>query len=187
MSISENIYRTLFIVAFCAFQLSAQASGQHDLAAKAYSEGKYQEAVTLWKELYANGNTDPDLFYNIGNAESMLGNTPEAIYFYEKAYRFKPGNQDINAAIQAERNKIVDSVSTIEMFFLVKWVKTYLSILRPGAWAFLSMLFFLIALLKWLYTIGVIKFNKIVFKGRTLSFVILGVIFLWISLLSYRQ
>ena len=59
--------------------------------------------------------------------------------------------------------------------------------LRPGGWAFLSILFFLVALLKWLYGIGVIKFSEFVFRGRTLSFVILGVIFLWISLLSYRQ
>lgn len=168
-------------------QLKAETSGESELAIKAYGGANYEEALKHWMSLYREGNSDPYLFYNIGNASSMLGKTSEAIYFYELALRFKPGNQTINDAIENERNKIVNSVSSIDTFFLVDWVKSFLALMRPGAWAFLGLAFLMVALIKWLYQLGIIKWGKLISFGGIWSFIAIGAIFIWIAFLTYRQ
>lgn len=170
-----------------SIQVNAESLNENDLAKKAYESANYKEALEYWLELYRNGNSDPHLFFNIGNAESMLGNIPEAIYFYELALRFKPGNHKIKSAIENERNKIEDSVAAIDTFFLVDWVKTFLSLLRPGGWAYVGFAFFMIALMKWLFQLKIFAFGRFISKGGNWGFGIIGAIFIWIAFLSYRQ
>jgi tetratricopeptide (TPR) repeat protein len=184
-----NYLKIIFILylSLSCIHLNAKAYAEKEPATTAYEEGNYQQALQDWMKLYRNGNSDPHLFYNMGNAASMLGKTSEALYFYELAHRFKPGNRTINHAIEKERNKIVNSVSSIETFFLVEWVRSFLSLLRPGAWAYAGLAFLLIALIKWFYQLRIIKWGEFISVGGIWSFVAIGTIFLWIALLSYRQ
>ena len=177
----------VFFLSIASMHTNANSSVENDLAMKAYEEANYHEALQHWMVLYRNGNTDPYLFYNMANAASMLGNISEALYYYELALRLKPGNQAIKNAIENERSKIPNSVSTIDTFFLLDWVKRFLSLLRPGIWAYVGLVFLMIALMKWLYQLGIIKWGKFISFGGIWSFATIGAVFLWIALLSYRQ
>ena len=188
MSLSVN--RVLIIITFCVCfaQLYGKANNEiNNKAMVAYETGRYRDAVQLWKELLAEGNSDPDLFFNIGNAESMLGNVEQAILYYEKALRIKPCDSDVRSAIANERNKIENSVSAIPKFFLSEWLTGFISLLRPGGWALIGIVLFLLGLVKWLHALELFEYGRFITVGKIWHFVATGVIFLIIATLSYKQ
>ena len=84
----------------------SNASQLDDTATNLYREGNYKEAHDAWYGLVKIGNTDPNLYFNIGSAESLLGHVPESILAFEKAARLRPGDQQIKDAIKKERAKM---------------------------------------------------------------------------------
>ena len=156
-------------------------------ATSAYESGDYEVAIIKWKQLYRSGNSDPDLFINIGNTHSMLGNVPDAIMFYEKAKRYRAADSELQRAIKNERNKIADAVVPIQPFFLIEWVHAFLSFLRPGIWAAIGLGFLLIAVIKWLMSLNAITVNGFYVRGRNAIYLISGILFIVISGLSYKQ
>lgn len=188
MSLTGN--RVLIIISFCVFvaQLHSQDTNEtNSNAIEAYESGNYLDAVGWWKKLLAEGNSDPDLFFNIGNAESMLGNVAQAIYYYEKALRIKPGDADIRSAINQERNKIENSVAPIQKFFLAEWISCFIALLRPGGWASLGIVLLLLGLVKWLHSLALIKYRRFFSAAKTWQFVAAGLFFILLAALSYKQ
>jgi|SRR5687768_15596219 len=155
-------------------------------AIAAYEAGQYQDAINHWKALSASGNTDPDIFYNIANAVSMLGNISNALLFYEKAYRYKPGSSEIKEAIRKERNKIVESVSPVPPFFLEEWFRVLLSVMRPGAWAFIGLLVLLAGVFKWLTTMNLFR-HRLKLPGRLWMYAVCGSILMMMAAFSYQS
>ena len=155
-------------------------------AITAYEAGQYQDAINHWKALSDAGNRDPDLFYNMGNAESMLGNISRALFFYEKAYRFKPGSTEIKAAIRKERNKIVEAISPVPPFFIEEWFRILLSAMRPGVWALAGLLVLLAGVFKWLITMNVFR-HQLKLPGRLWMYAVGGLILMMIAVFSYQH
>lgn len=187
---SLYVYRVLIIITFCVCAVRLQSQANNDINSKAieaYESGNYLDAVELWKELLVDGNSDPDLFFNLGNAESMLGNVPQAILYYEKALRIKPGNRDIRSAIDNERNKIENSVSAMQKFFLVEWVRNFITLLRPGGWASVGIVLLLLGLVKWLHSLELIKYRRFFTAAKVWHFVAAGFLFILLATLSYKQ
>jgi len=157
----------------------------NEQARKAYELGQYNEALTFWKEIYTSGNSDPDVMYNIGLCESMLGNLPSAILFFEKSIRHKPFDQEIKLAIRRERTKIENAVIPVRPFFLLEWSKGLLAFLRPGTWALIGLFLLLISLLKWLTENRLVKYERFYIPGKFWAYSIAGLIFVMISIFSY--
>ena len=186
----SSVDRVLILITFCVCfaQLYGQTNNEiNTKAIVAYESGHYRDAVQLWMELLAEGNSDPDIFFNIGNAESMLGNVAQAILYYEKALRIKPGDPDIRSAIANERNKIENGVSAIQKFFLAEWIRGFIALLRPGGWALFGIVLFLLGLVKWLHALALFEYGRFIKVGKIWHFVAAGFIFLIIATLSYKQ
>ena len=180
----------IFIFASCFIQGVYAASGLKEVkdnASNYYAQGKYEDAIALWNGLVTSGNSDPNLFYNIGNAQSMQGNTPEAILAYEKALRYKPADGKIREAIRKERNKIENAVIPVNAFFIVEWSRIGLALLRPGYWALLGLFVLLGALMQWLASIHIINRFGIIHGKRIWIILAVGTLILLISVLSYHQ
>lgn len=159
----------------------------YDKAAGYYREGKYSDALEIWYGLTKSGNTDPNLFFNIGSAESLLGHVPESILAFEKAERIKPADHAIDDAIKKERAKIDNAVIPVSPFFLIEWYRDFLAIFRPGGWGLLSLLFVLFALWQWLVSIRAIK-QYALLTGRQYWYCVgAGIFFILIGFLSYHQ
>ena len=152
-----------------------------------FHQQKYDASLEIWKGLlpkYASGN----LFYNIGLAHSKLGQTPDAIYAFEQALRFHPGNHDYQNALKEERKKLDDATVPIRPFFLAQWVGIFLATFRPGTWVFLGLVLGLFAILA---SIPEIR-NLFKIKNNLPSSVIkwigaTGILLVLIGILSYRQ
>jgi hypothetical protein len=83
------------IIAIGALALSpAASSGSSALlssqAAKAYGEGRYQEAAELYQRLIASGTDGADARYDLGNCWLKEGKLGRAILEYRRALRFDP-------------------------------------------------------------------------------------------------
>jgi len=186
-------YTTLLL--FCVFSISCltciHAKGDpkelNEKASTYYREGHYNESLSIWYQLVKSGNTDPNLYFNIGNAESILGHIPEAILAFEMALRSKPADKEFAAAIKGERNKLENPVIPVPPFFLTEWVLFGLALLRPGEWAMMGLLFFLGALIQWLIHIKVIRAVRFRHSKYHWLLIVSGISCILIGFLSYHQ
>lgn len=181
----------VFLINFLACSVMCSAtdsnfSSRRENAEELYKAGKYKEALDAWYSLESEGYSDPDLFFNIGSAESMSGNIPGAILYFEKAKRFRPADKIIIKAINNERSKIENSVIPVNSFFIATWIRTGLSILRPGGWAMAGLILFSFALFFWLASLhSTSGFFRNIKKGWLL--LIPAFIFMLLAFISYSE
>ncbi|MGD9612275.1 MAG: tetratricopeptide repeat protein [Kiritimatiellia bacterium] len=66
-------------------------------AAKAYDENRLGDAIAGWEALVAEGQTQPETLFNLGNAHYRSGHLGKAILAYRQAQRLAPRDPDIRA------------------------------------------------------------------------------------------
>ncbi len=166
--------------------LSAQSvQSLNAQATQEYNNENYNEALRIWYGLLEEGNSDPDLFYNIGNAEAMKGNVPNAILHYERAIRFRPDDEEFQNAIGLVRGQIKNAAIPVNSFFLKDYIRIFLALLRPGYWAFVGVIFLMTGTFCWLAGIRVIITNMKKVNYRWLFGV--GVLSMLLAVASYSQ
>ena len=183
MSMGSGLLHFIFLMflLFSGWQAESQSAMttiNEQYAREAFNQGDFLTALDIWNQLYDQGNTDPNLLLNIGHAYSMLDSTSYAILFYEKALRFKPGNKDIQLAIENERSRMPDTVEPLKQFILIRWVKLVLVIFKPGIWAIFGLLLLLVALLQWFSLLGLIKEKLLLPAVNSWLLVFSGILFL---------
>lgn len=166
---------------------SGSLSAKSDSASTLFSHGKYAEALNLWYTIVQSGNTDPNLYFNIGNAESLIGHVPESILAYEKAEKFKPSDHVIKEAIKKEREKIENAVIPVSSFFLIDWYRGLISLFRPGGWIWLALLLLCIGIVKWLVEVKSIRIHGWITGRNKFYFLEAGLVCIAIGFLSYHQ
>jgi Tetratricopeptide repeat/Bacterial SH3 domain len=81
-----------------------------DAANRAYKEGRYEQAITLYEALVATNVLHEDLFYNLGNAYFRAGRLGQAMYQYERALRIDPGHDDARYNLEIARQVVAERV-----------------------------------------------------------------------------
>lgn len=177
----------IFTVCWLAFIGVATAANPEDEAAQLFQHKQYKEALNVWYGLVQDGNVGPGIYYNIGVAESLLGQTPKAVLAFEKALRFKPADKRILEALVLERKKIENAVIPVPAFFLSTWIKTALSFLRPGYWAIIGLTIILLLLVLMTKDKSYAWRNQGAERWKVLILLAAGILFLLCGWLSYRQ
>ena len=126
-----NGYQKFILIGIAVMLISATSSAKPDQKAfwdgiAAYKSGRYQEAVTAFKNLTDQGLTNPELFYNLGNAYLKNKDLGRAVLWYERAARLKGNDPDLkfNLAYARSLTKDVDSTrgpSLNKIFFFWKY------------------------------------------------------------------
>ncbi|HTX89094.1 MAG TPA: tetratricopeptide repeat protein [Bacteroidales bacterium] len=127
-----------------------RASGFQPIIAeanKAYSEGQYEKAAGLYREVLQAGYEAPDLYYNLGNACYKMNDLPSAILNYERAKRLDPGNEDIEFNLQLANTKIADKIEPLPVLFYKRWFGSLVKLMAADAWARVSIIALVAALL----------------------------------------
>ena len=86
------------VIAALFLPLSVRAETPADvynLAGEHYREGNFEEALALYESLAESGISDPDLFYNAGNAAYRNEDIGKAILYLERARKLAPSDEDI--------------------------------------------------------------------------------------------
>lgn len=88
---------------------NASAAGVTADADSAYAQGRYSEAVELYKEAAAKEGVSTELYYNLGNAYCRAGDYGHALANYERAIRLDPSNQEARGNIDYIESRVADA------------------------------------------------------------------------------
>ena len=172
----------LLIVVFILTIVSFASENQLIIARanKAYTDGMFNNAVELYKQVLTSGNESWELYYNLGNSYYKLNDFASAILNYEKARKLNPGNEDINFNLKVANNKIADKIEPLPEMFYKRWHRSLVELFPVDTWAMIVILSFILSLVSGLlYFISQrIYLKKIVFWA--------GVVFFLFSLLSFH-
>ena len=83
----------------------AQTSDNFAKANAEYGAGRFQEAIALYQQAIASGETTAALFYNLGNAQYRAGDLGRSILSYERALALEPQHPEAEANLRLVRDK----------------------------------------------------------------------------------
>lgn len=148
-------------------------------ANKAYQEGFYENAISLYEKVIHQGYTSSELYYNLGNAYFKTDQMPSAILYYERARKLDPNNEDILYNLKIANSKIIDKIDQLPQLFYQRWWSNVKQLFSPDEWAVntivLLFLFFAIAVIFLLATS--IRVRKILLTS--------GFIILFVTVLAF--
>lgn len=157
-------------------------------AEKLYNEKQYEKALELYKTLENTNNHSATLYYNIGNCYYRLQHFTQAIWYYEKALKLKPYDEDIKNNLQLANQKTKDNIPVYDHFSFNNWLVSFSSFFSSNTWAWLS---FILFLLFWISLSMFFYAEKILIKRTSLNlifiFLSLTIIFWYFSYAKYKN
>ena len=180
-TIMKNKILILFIFLFTISSVYAKVQLPEITAAnQAYTHEKYNDALMLYQKVIDKGMESSDLFFNMGNCYYRMSNYPMAIFYYEKAKKLNPADEDIEFNIKITNTKIVDKIEPIPVLFFIKWWILLTNIFSFDDWAILAIIAIFV-----FFTSLFFYLSTHTYKIKKLTFW-LSVIFLFITLLSVK-
>ncbi|MCD6233492.1 MAG: tetratricopeptide repeat protein [Candidatus Marinimicrobia bacterium] len=113
----------LILLILIPLTLFAQEEERERLFVKAnsyYSSEQYSLALDLYEEIAETGRISFELYYNMGNCYYRLGQTGQAIRYWEKAKRIRPRDTQVNHNLALARLRITDKMVLPEAFFPIQ-------------------------------------------------------------------
>jgi len=118
----------------------------------AYSEGKYEDAVTQYLKILENDFESGELYFNLGNANYKLDEIGKSIFYYEKAKKFIEGDEALEQNLKIARLKIIDKIDPVPKLFIWVWIDSVIHLISIEYWGWISLaLFCLTAIIFALY------------------------------------
>ena len=143
--------RITYILALFISTLSfAQNEVLFDAGNKAYNEGNYQEAITSYERILADGIHSGELYFNLANAYYKLNRIAPSIYYYEKALQLMPNDNEVKSNLSFAQNMTIDAIEVIPEVGLSKIFKGFVNVLSFDTWATISIVFVLVFVLLFL-------------------------------------
>lgn len=136
------------IITFVLFVLSAISWGQtspwneqFDKANALIQKEKFQEAITIYRDLEKQNDKSPELLFNLGNAFYRSNDNVNAIYYYEKALKLTPNDKSIETNLSYARKNLVDDITIIKEYDNQDILHQTLGKLSPDQWSILATIF----------------------------------------------
>jgi len=129
-----------------ALILSAQSDTLLDRAVRAYDNGKFEEALDIFRLAESRGGQSAELYYNMGNAAFRSNLIGYAILYYEKALKEDPGMANAAYNLNYVSRYREDQLENVPELFIRTWVRTLVRSLNSTEWAVISGLLFLLTL-----------------------------------------
>lgn len=122
------------------------ADAWFEQANTAYNSGNYDSAIVIYEKILDAGMESVPVYYNMGNAYYKLHEFPMAIYYYEKALKLDPSDEDVQTNLAIANAAIVDKLDPVPQSFIVKWWRSLRSALSGNQWAWCSIAAFALLL-----------------------------------------
>ena len=139
----------IILLTVTILNIYAQPDSVYKIIQKAnnyYKHTDYDSAIVLYKSVLKMGWESPYLYYNLANAYFRKGNLAKAIVNYERAYRRKPGDENIRHNLAFARQYVQDKFTEVHEFFLRRWWRALALSMCADSWAYLSVALFVITL-----------------------------------------
>ncbi|MDO9137556.1 MAG: tetratricopeptide repeat protein [Lutibacter sp.] len=134
-----------------------------------YKNGQYSKAIELYLNIEKNGLESDDLFFNLGNSYYKLNKVAPSVYYYEKALKINPMNQDASNNLVFAKRMTIDVIEDLPKTFLQRFSSNVIQKLTYNTWAILAVTAsFLAALLFLLYYFSSSPKRKILYFNITI-------------------
>lgn len=183
--------KILLLISLCFVLYSVQANDEaisiFNAGNKAYNDKDYVKADSLYTSIEKEGLYSTELFYNLGNVNYKLDKIPETIYYYEKALKLSPGNEDIIHNLKLANNKIADK-NTIKTSSRIEDVLYTYTKTTTNFWANFSVISMIISGILFIIFIFIqqLKTKKIAFYGAII-FLLIGLITIYLAALQHKK
>ena len=189
MSKNKHFYTFIFLL----FALISSTKANVELTSvfnesnKAYNNEEFSKADSLYSIIDAKGFYSSELFYNWGNVNYKLGNIPETIYYYEKALKLSPGNEEIIHNLKLANKRIADKNTIKTSSRIEDVIYSYIKS-STNLWANISIVLMLMSgLLLILFILSKKnKIKKMAFYIAT-SLLLMGMVTIYISSLQNKK
>jgi tetratricopeptide (TPR) repeat protein len=116
-----------------------------------YKESKFERALGVYLAIEEQGYESSDLYYNVGNCYYKLDKVAPAIYYYEKALKLDPANEDAASNLAFAKRMTIDVIEELPKTFLQRFSANVIQKFTFDTWAlmgvsasFLAVIFFLL-------------------------------------------
>ena len=170
--------KKILVLALLFIYQLVSAQNAYDIFANAnslYKEGKYEEAVSLYKQIEALDKVSSELYFNLGNCYYKLNKVAPTIYNYEKALQLDPLNQDAQNNLVFAKRLTLDRIEALPKSVFQKFNENFLQKFTYNTWAIFCVLLSVIASI--LFLLFYFSYNstqkRIYFTTSILSFIAL--------------
>ncbi|MFT3921238.1 MAG: tetratricopeptide repeat protein [Myxococcales bacterium] len=113
--------KSRWLAVLAVFALSALSSvGRADsLSAsfargnRAYAEGRFRDAISEYERVVGAGVEDPDVSFNLAIAYGSLGQYGQAIRYFERSSRLRPGDAAVEKALSETRTALAERTAQL--------------------------------------------------------------------------
>ena len=137
----------MMVLPFASYaQGNAYADSLWNESNKAYSEGRWDDAVAGYDMISGMGLESAALYCNTGDAYFKSGNIPMAILNYERALKIDPSYEDAQYNLELLGNMIQDRIDPVPEFILTVWAKDICRLMDSNGWAVTFLVLFALAM-----------------------------------------
>ncbi|MFT6869793.1 MAG: tetratricopeptide (TPR) repeat protein [Paraglaciecola sp.] len=176
----------LFLLLIIASSVVAQTSDElFNNANDLYKNENIEEAIELYKKIESQGIVSSELYYNLGNSYYKLNKVGPSIYYYEKALKINPLNEDVKNNLVFAKRLALDNIEELPKTIFQKFNKNWLQKLSYNDWAIVTVVFSFLGSLLFLFFYFSDSPSKKRFYFMTSTFSFLLLIFSF--LITYNQ
>lgn len=121
--------------------LGSQAQPPNELFSEAntfYKVEDYNRALGVYLALEEKGLVSSDLYFNLGNCYYKLNKVAPAIYYYEKALKANPVNEDAQHNLTFAKRMTLDVIEDLPKTFLQRFSENVIQKLSFDIWALIA-------------------------------------------------
>ena len=152
MKSKKNIssYAVALVLLLSSIGMNAQPRDYVDSlwnsANAAYSEGRWEDALSDWSRIEEASLESAALYCNIGDAWYKSGNIAKAVLYYERALILDPSYSDARYNLALANESVQDRIDPVPEFILKTWAKDLCWILDSDSWAICFIVFLALTL-----------------------------------------
>ena len=126
------------LISLFSVGLFAQNQSLFEQGNQLYNDGKYAEAIDKYMAILETENHSTELYFNLANAHYKLSHIAPSIYYYEKALKLSPKDQDIKNNLAFANNMTIDDIEVIPNAGFSKLIRNITDIMSFDSWAKLA-------------------------------------------------
>jgi tetratricopeptide (TPR) repeat protein len=140
-----------------------------------YKNEKIEEAIELYKKIESQGMVSSELYYNLGNSYYKLNKVGPSIYYYEKALKTNPLNEDVKNNLIFAKRLALDKIEELPKTVFQKFNINYLQQLSYNQWAVVVIIFSILGSFLFLlfYFADMPSIKRLYFVTSSLCFILL--------------
>ena len=105
-----------------------------------YKEENYTRAVGVYLAIEEQGMESDELFFNIANCYYKMNKVAPAIYYYEKALKINPINEDAIANLAFAKRMTIDVIEDLPKSFFQRFSTNIIQKLPFDTWAIIAVI-----------------------------------------------